>query len=342
MFVPNQRDTLRLLGSIDRAVHNALNNPSLPEPSLVANLVWQITRRLNTLSLSRGISITAGGIFVHGRPTVYSSSFPKTKPRSVEIGDLLLLRNDLVNGRLQERRAILLQAKKAKKIPTKPDNDNQYHLYSTWPSFEYSLATSSLKGQRRHITGTDLCDASKYLIISESANGLSGRASPCSCTFIPGSPNPNCLSVTAHPSLPLLSHYACFVGDVFGFVIGNTGKVFQTPVPSGSIGWDKVIEDLTTITAMAGTKWMQPPAAGGQGKRGVGVFQMCQVSGGFHDQSNFPAQFVTKVRESELSSDQPPEYPDERQFQGDEDGGISILEFTVSRGEDNNRAERNK
>ncbi len=337
MFVPNQRDTLQLLGSIDRAVHDALNNPSLPEPSLVAYLVWRITQRLNTLSLSGGISITAGGIFVHGRPTVYSSTFPKTTPRSVEIGDLLLIRNDLVNGVLKERRAILLQAKKAKKIPTKPDNDNQYHLYSTWPSFEYSLAPASLKGQKRHITGTDLSDASKYLIISESANGLSGRPSPCSCTFFPGSPNPNCLSVTAHPSLPLLSHYACFVGDVFGFIIGNTGKVFQSPAPAGSIGWDKVIEDLTTITAMAGTKWMQPSAAGGQGKRGAGVLQMCQVSGGFHDQSNFPTQFIDQANSSDINSDRPPESPDERQFQGDEEGGISILEFTVSRGDDNYR-----
>ncbi|PIZ65021.1 MAG: hypothetical protein COY19_08495 [Candidatus Marinimicrobia bacterium CG_4_10_14_0_2_um_filter_48_9] len=86
---------------------------------------------------------------------------------------------------------------------------------------------------------------------------------------------------------------------------------------------------------------MKPAAAGGHGKRGAGVFQMCQVSGHFHDQSNFPIQFIGKANSSDMNSEQPPEYPDERQFRGDEEGGISILEFTVSRGEDRIRDERN-
>lgn len=111
------------------------------------------------------MGISASGVFVHAQPFVRCSSFPDDRPESVEIGDLLLLRSAVHAGAVLERRTLLLQAKKIPSVPATPGNRNQYHLYAEWPTFEYVCSTRELNGKRRHITGMDLYDASKYFLI---------------------------------------------------------------------------------------------------------------------------------------------------------------------------------
>ncbi len=101
------------------------------EPQIVANLVFHLSTKINALNLT---SVKVGGVFIHAKPFVTCNSFPAPPPNSVEIGDLLLIRNGKRSGKIVEQRALLLQAKKVKEIPTKPDNPNQYHLYSQWGS----------------------------------------------------------------------------------------------------------------------------------------------------------------------------------------------------------------
>lgn len=117
-------DIARLGHAVSCAVGDAFWYTTRSEPQLVANLVWQLPKYINAASLSGSTKVKAGGVFVHARPFVACTSFPEPKPASVEIGDLLLLRTLVVNKKVEEQHALLLQAKKAS-IPATPDNSNQ-------------------------------------------------------------------------------------------------------------------------------------------------------------------------------------------------------------------------
>lgn len=198
-----------------RAIRAALGNPAQNEPQLVANLVWQIANQF-----SKVVDVRVHGVFVHSRPTVSSKRFPSTKPPSVEIGDLLLLRsNQTQSGKRTAHRALLLQAKKAPRIPASPDNPNQWFLYSRWPTFIYAAKMGALTGRRRNVTGVDLYDAAQYLLIAD----LSPTAIP---PFIPlwhprWPHRPT--TFTAHPSYPALTHYERFLDVLVRFIMGYGG-----------------------------------------------------------------------------------------------------------------------
>ncbi|WP_029147664.1 hypothetical protein [Methylophilus sp. 5] len=321
-------EKMRLANATADALYDAFANLKLSEPQLIANLVSEFPKHLNAIRLSGTTKIKAGGVFVHARPFVTCSSFPKPSPKSVEIGDLLLIRTLVVSGKVEERRALLLQAKKADRIPVTPDNQNQWHLYERWPRFTYASRSGSLTGKSRCIKAPDMYDAAKYLLIGSEHTLLNGpymywRDWPL---YLIAHWPEVFIHYTAQPTKPEISRYKTFADELVEFLVGNAGKVFDTPKPR-TRGWNQVIYDLLNETAKAKTIFMER-AVGSKAKstRGSGVF-FCK----FANQADY--LLVADTEDSEGDNfNIPPEVPIEWSEDGD-GGGISILEFIVEQAE---------
>ena len=314
-----RRDYSKLYQQVFKATYESFKEQYQPEPLLVANLVWHLPRRLNRLSLSGGTRIACGGVFVHAQPFVKSSDFPQSTPASVELGDLLLLSTQIVAGQVTERRAMLLQAKKANRIPTRPDNPNQLYLYTNWPAFEYVRSTPHLNGRKRFLYEWGMYNAAKYLLIGD-RHGIY----PCfhwDCGPF-GCP---CFSMTAQPGDPELSHYRCFCGELVDMILGNAGKHYTSPPPKWNRHWDRVIEDLTKVTAARTSKYMARASRGARDLRGqVKIF--CLGTGSMHKESALADAGMPEDLFKE-EADRPTEmvFDENDRFSG----GISIIEFVV-------------
>ncbi|WP_256128380.1 hypothetical protein [Desulfolutivibrio sulfoxidireducens] len=316
----NSKDYRTLHNTIAEAIGSAYSDPEKSEPQLIANLVWHLPQCLNKVSLSRGYSIKSSGVFVHARPLVTCTSFPKKG--SVEIGDLLLLRTAARDGIVYERRAMLLQAKKVKTIPVSPDNKNQHHLYANWPKFEYKLP-AILKGEKRHIRGHDLYNASKYFVI------LKDFPEFCSYKELYCYRYPCCIHgyslMTAQPTYPTLSHYNCFCCDILNFILGDAGKEYTFPPPARTNNWDMVIYDLIRGTENLISKYSERASGGSSASRRNMFF----YSGVFPKYSRI---FETGISMTKLTngSDGPPIVRKEWTLDNGEDGGIPTIEFTIN------------
>lgn len=305
------------------AIYNSFNSkvPQPSEPQLVANLVWQLPLCINKLP-SR-IGIKAGGVFVHQRPYV---TFLTPSPATVEIGDLLLIRTLVINGKIEEQRALLLQAKKTKHMPATPDNANQWFLYEQWPSFTYSPKYKGLAGKTRHIREPDMYDAAKYLLIGSNPALSQWVKTACGCFFHCDCYGPAVLSHhTAQPTKPNISRYKRFADELVQFLMGNAGKVYEPPT-TNTTGWNQVIDDLITDTATASTVFM-----------GRASSQLVKSSRGclsFMTPGN-SSIFFTIVKDVVVNENPsaPPEVPAEWSLDG-EGGGISIVEVVVEQGDD--------
>ncbi|MEI7636530.1 MAG: hypothetical protein WCJ37_04440 [Syntrophus sp. (in: bacteria)] len=324
----NDRDYNNLFLAVASALDIALQgSASSTEPQLVANLVWHLPRKINAVSLTSGFSVKSGGVFVHSQPFVKCDNFPQQSPRSVEIGDLLLLRTG-IRGSTVDRSAIMLQAKKYDTLPVSPDNENQHHLYAFWPRFEYIRSTKFLNGKKRHVSGLDLYNASKYLLID--------RMYPnCLCYPICAL-NRSCLNprllqtgaLIAQPSKPNLSYYQCFLFELINFILGDAGKPYQTPPPRYDKNWDRVIEDLTTVTAKRVTKYMQRASSDASSTRGQYLFFRSGCSPKGSTLPPFSKLSLLERHNNELNG--PPEVPGEWGNDEGEEGGLSIIEFVTT------------
>lgn len=318
-------DMRALAEAISDSLHNAFKHPTFSEPQLVANLVWELPKQINKLRPSGKTKVSAGGVFVHARPLVTCTSFPKTSPASVEIGDLLLIRTLVVDKKVVERRALLLQAKKADSIPAVPDNQNQWHLYEQWPQFTYAARSGRLKGQSRHVTEPDMYDAAKYLLIGSqtSACHWSLRCIGWPFYLLPNWPD-ICYHHTAQPTKTEISRYRCFAGELLDFLVGNAGKVFIDPPPSVN-GWHQVIHDLIEETKQA-TSIFMGRATGQTGKSARGTGRLFMAPNGH---ANF---FLVADAKGTGDSNDPPEGPNEW-LQGNDGSGISVIEVIVEQSE---------
>lgn len=320
-FTVAHNDQAQLRFSLKKALNQALQNISQNEPQLIANIVYHIPKAVNSLKLS--FPIVSGGIFVHQQPQVICKNFPTSSPQSVEIGDLLLLRSEIRRGTGKSTSALLLQAKKIDTVPISGLNANQHHLYSSWPSFEYIRSTAKLNGKRRHITGMDLYNAGKYLLIfKNSAHAI------CVPTCFLCECNNLCLSVlSAQPQFPKLGHYYCFLKELVDFILGDAGKPYNSPPPKWKRNWDRVINDLIDITAKRASVFIRKASGGTMPQRGQ---YLCFVTERFpYNGSNF--KISAKELPDELTKDGPPLVPLEKINEEDSDGvGISVIEFVVS------------
>ncbi|MBF0400157.1 MAG: hypothetical protein HQL90_05265 [Magnetococcales bacterium] len=314
------------------AIDKAFSNIHQDEPQLIANLVHHLVYRFNKyiapLFALEGVTAQSGGVFVHQRPTaalIPPNTFPASKPKSVELGDLLLVLSLTEKG-VTDRVAMLLQAKKVSSIPTTLGSSrNQHHLYAHWPPFEYQIP-SSLRGNSRHITGPGLYQGGKYLLINQNGRGMPVRLGSRYALLSAGA-----VGFTAEPHPGELSGYRDFEDELYAFLFGNAGRAYVSPPSIGSIGWDQVIEDLISGTAKLATTWMKGASAGGDQSRHRGLF-LC----GFQNSLKLTAERILLrasadwdnwCRDSNGPPDVPPEI-DTNIF--GEGGGISIVEFAVT------------
>jgi hypothetical protein len=321
-------ETLQIGDKVACALAKAFKNPMQSEPQLVANFVFEFAKTFKSVELFGAMKITAGGVFVHAQPLVSCQSFPESAPSSVEIGDLLLIRTLVVNGSVSERRALLLQAKKANSIPAVPDNKNQWHLYEQWPRFSYAARSGRLKGKVRHVKEPDMYEAAKYLLI-----GQGSAASLCYCTLCDVWPfcrnhqwRKSCMHHSAQPTTPEISRYRCFSSELIAFLAGDAGKVFSTPKPR-TRGWDRVVQDLIDQTAKAKSIFCGRAArTSASAVRGSGALFCSLVENSAY------SVLGSKDDGLNISSNGPPDVPPEWNDDGD-GGGISLVEFIVEQGE---------
>lgn len=255
-----------IFNEITDAVESSLINRGLSEPYLVARLVKDIPNAINNdiapLFRQNGCDVSAYGVFVHQQPQVKTNSYPDPTPAAVEIGDLLLIHTNIDARGNTKRFALLLQAKKVSKIPAKPDNKNQLHLYLNWPAFEY-VRSPGLNGLRRQISGPNYYSGARYLV-------LRGQGGSKAFTQLNCANNRTCLScpgfsaATAKPQTPYLTNHNCFSGDIYGMLFGTEGREFQLPPAQGCIDWDQVIADILNATAHRIRREMGGPRGYGQ------------------------------------------------------------------------------
>ncbi|WP_319779067.1 hypothetical protein [Maridesulfovibrio sp.] len=319
---------------IDEAISSAFRNPYLNEPQLIANLVWYLPHFLNNTAINQHM-IQVGGIFIHSQPLVKYQGLPNPKNKSVELGDLLLLRTSIKNGRVKNKRALLLQAKKFDRLPTKPDNVNQHKLYAEWPTFEYVRASLGLTGDRRHITGMDVYNGTKYLFV----RNLTGCRKSCKSPIFPSCEYPACTGdchsyVTAQPTMPEITQYMDFREELLEFIFGNAGKEYLSPPPSRKRNWDKVIEDLTTITAQSYSLYMTRASNEESKIRGVEVSYGPYNSTTFHKflpaMHELSPKIWSIVPQQEEEFEGPPEVASEWGSHEEIGAGISTIEFVVN------------
>lgn len=317
-------DIHHLGDAICNALHRALHDHTKPEPQLVANLVFELPKQINMITPTGTTKVRAGGIFVHAQPFVTCKSFPDSIPKSVEIGDLLLIRTLVKNNTVIERRALLLQAKKAKSIPAVPDNENQWHLYERWPEFTYASKSVELTGKIRHIKEPDMYDAAKYWLLGSERHCHPHILHTCLMSIFYNYPDVFG-HYTAQPTRPDISRYRLFASEILDLLIGNAGKTFITP-PPGTNGWDQVIDDLINVTGKARSKLIAHSAnQSGRSARGNGIFSFMTSAG----QSS---HYLVANGDGTENSDRPPDVPNEW-VQSDEDSGISIIEMIVEQGD---------
>ena len=324
MIVLHLQDRLNLEHAVFDAVRNAFNDHHLPEPQLVANLAWHLPQRLRNSQFAQ-LHLGVGSVFIHGQPLVHSPRFPKPSTKSVELGDLLLVRTLVQHGTPVERRALMLQAKKSQKPTVKPDNENQWFLYERWPLFTYQRG-KTLSGQCRHVRERDMNRASQYLIITPPPSLSQWR-----CTSFTVTPFHNftyCIPTlghqTAHPTSPALSNYHDFTKTLVDFILGNAGKRFIYQ-PTNDIGWNQVVTDLLDVTSNSVSKFIGRAASGGTLSRGIALtpiksrYFSHHAIATHHEDSAYVANLDGPPMDiNPWPSDGDPEYE-----------GISIIEFVV-------------
>jgi len=226
------------------------------EPKIVAkilsSLVGVLNGNISNLINEPGLTVSAGGVFVHQQPQVKSVDFPREN--AVEIGDLLMVMSfERENGTI-DRTALLYQVKK----DGHPDrNENQQYLYKNWPHFKYTRSTPRLNGKERQVTGPHLYNGARYLYLYKMS---------CCCNYR--------IDKYIKTAAPQGDRYRTgFINELYRFIVGNSGRQFDYQPSGNNINWDQVITDLLDITAHNVTSYYRDTMVK-KLPRGQGMFQM--------------------------------------------------------------------
>jgi hypothetical protein len=312
-----------LCDAVSSSVRKALSNPEQLEPQLVANLVYRIPHAINQCSIGSKYRLTCSGVFIHQTPKVTIKHFPIAKPQSVELGDLLLLLHD-GDGR---SRALILQAKKTAGIPVKPDNQNQHYLYALQPTFEYINSGTRLNKQKRRITGIDVYNGCKYILLRDPCKD---RSTTCRWTERDGYNNGQHqppVAWVAQPAWPELTHYRSFEHELIDFILGYAGKPYALPVHGNNKNWDCVINDLIQAVPNKFSRTMANATGGAHSKRAC-CFDF--LSGETNSAWAWTAESCKEVLTypSAIGNDVPPQVPNrEDETSTDAPSALSIISF---------------
>lgn len=310
-----------LYEALASALSHSFVNLSVREPQLIANLVYYIPKEVNQLNLP----ISTLGVFVHQKPYIRYNGMAKNA--RIEIGDLLLIRTLKHTDKTISRSALLIQAKKI--FPNddisyiSKTNQNQHNLYALWPKFEF--ISNPLAGITRFVTGPNLHNGSKYLLIPNSPCLQKACLHFCfirhNCKLCRSSlTHPNICSLTAFALPQVLSNFQCFYLELIDFILGNAGREFIYQ-PANNTNWDQVITDLINITQIQIKKLNTTSSINGARQNGI---MFCSKT------SSLPSDDYL------LTSNLPPpsnEYPNLSQDEPINDGGISIIEFFIDENE---------
>lgn len=317
-----------LVEEIHNSIMSSFQNTNLSEPNIIAKFMYEIVQRINNLQLS---TIRAGGVFIHSSPLVSCRNFPNPSPASVELGDLLLVRSEIIPGSPIKRAALLLQAKKVNQFRCMPNNGNQYFLYSNWPTFKYirigrqnqRRGVSHLIGKSRTILSNDIGNATKYLLIKIPYTEC--EIYPFCFSHFCCIPLNNCTAVTAIATTNELSYHECFAYELFKFILGFGGKQFSLPPRRRSRNWDRVIEDLFKNVASLASDFTRRASDQRNSARGILRMFFHNMDNSLYENSIFHSFGINTADRN----DEPPSNND-NDFDINEPSGISILEFIMS------------
>lgn len=251
------------------AWHHALQVKKVPdEPGLVSAYISKpMVRELERLvrrQLPTVKHVIANGIFTHKTPTVR----PKGAPNSVEIGDLLFVRQHFSKNIPTIGRAFLLQAKRN----TQPTSGNvvsgnpriQFELYKNWPSFVGTtrIQAGCMGSRNWKFAATQTEPYGRYLAIYDGyafnppgppTRWTGPPRAVLGSTFsrFPGNTTWSYGDVTAATSPS--TGVACnqdFADLLEGFVLGNRGVPFTPGFFSTADHWSTFVNDMLSIAAL--------------------------------------------------------------------------------------------
>jgi hypothetical protein len=130
--------------------------------------------------------------------------------------------------------------------------------------------------------------------------------------------------MTAQPNDGDLSHYRCFLSDLEDFIVGNAGKPYISPTPNWNRHWDKVIEDLTRVTARRASTYLKQASHGISPYRGQGY--LCFLSGESIPNSSLAESGLLQLGQIEDMEVPVSDMADHWDREGE---AISIIEFVV-------------
>lgn len=272
-------DEIRRYTNLSHAHAWRMAAPNTPdEPALVSAFLSKEMYRGLRDSLHRhappSMNVLVRGVFTHQTPKVTL----KGTAKSVEIGDLLLIRQHFVRDRRQPSsgKALLLQAKRNKKSKTGSLNSGnqkiQFDLYQRWPEFNGATRLDSAPYGATHwnfqnpsVGSEPFEDAAKYSTVF---NGNAYAATvaqppwkaslthgPAYGALVKGRFPSNCSWATgacAPPPSSAKGGVNCaedFAQTLLNFVQGREGRSFQPGVHGGSDHWSIFVNSMLAISA---------------------------------------------------------------------------------------------
>ncbi len=265
------RNVASLLGPpADQAIATALTNgasiqtgPPGNEVAFVAALVLagvpDIAAAWQPIMKSRGFRLSITGVFCHAAPQV---TFGATSPPSrCELAELLLVIDDVTGGSVQDRRAVLVQAKmltrSAAPVTLSGGSLVQLNLYSAWPPFAFTSKAYPSRQRdfnRSNMPGTAV-DCGSYGLID-------GQALPRGWQQAVPAP-----TMSGQISLGM------FMAEMVDATCIGSGRQAR---PAGNDEWSSTVDDLLNVTARKKLKHssIAPQPTGAGPDRGVSAFAL--------------------------------------------------------------------
>ena len=318
-----------LYQALAKAVSAGIASGSPKEQRIVYELSREISGAVDTWNQNYNnwspFNVECNSFFLHQRPYIVSPGINR-----IEIGDLLLVQKELgAAGDLVSSRAILMQAKNTHgRDPVNyspsytPGNREQWDFYATWPSFNF-VDVAHFGAQCRDVTGLDLYDASRYLLLECGGNHSATVCSACNSNCHPSGRSAHCCAITAYPTQPELSHYRCFISEVVQLIFGNAGKLLASPV-KGSTGWKDLIDDLDRVT---GPQLVPPSFLGQHVPTPVSPTRGCYLRNSWNLSTN---RHYGDNGVAAGNGPGKPTIPGEDHQSNDDTEGFSIIEFVVT------------
>lgn len=204
------------------STYSAKAKKTIQEPDYVASMVLILPRLLNSSHTYPGVRFS--GIFIHQSPkATFNGKYGN--PSTCELGDLLVVCHNKVDGDDRYNSALIQWKKTDKASETITGNDlKQLDLYEHWPSF----SLSSVKGAVFDIYPKTVSPGAQYGIIK------SGTPEEFFST-IP------CVNLTVQDAFS-------FARFLINFMKWHTGRPFTIDTSPPSDAWSLLITNLINVS----------------------------------------------------------------------------------------------